>query len=43
MGFDDSDWYEVVAKLETIDDIEERKRLLDEYSERLLARIFIEN
>ena len=43
MGFDSDDWFEVVAKLETIDDIEERKRILDEYSERLLARMFIED
>ncbi len=43
MGFDDSDWFEVVAKLETIDDIEERKRILDEYGEKVLADMFIED
>ena len=43
MGFDDSDWFEVVAKLKTIDDIEERKRILDEYGEKVLADMFIED
>ena len=43
MGFDDSDWFEVVAKLETIDDPKERKKLLDEHKKKVLADMYIED
>ena len=43
MGFEDEDYSEVMAKLETIDDFEERKRILEAYGKRVLARMFIED
>ena len=34
MGFDDNDWFEVIAKFETTDDYKEMKKLLDEHKKK---------
>ena len=35
MGFDDNDWFEVIAKFETTDDYKEMKKLLDEHKKKI--------